>query len=217
VWTVMGSDVYFHRFELSLPSESTVTRVGETLRITHPLMECNITAGFSGYWTSIPFAVQTYLMPGSTFGDAPLKCEIVMQVKFRLRSVFARRRKIALHNWVTRLGNRLEEKASFQRYLTRIGNGSFEAVMYALESAGVVTTGHRKQRLAEAERDRRADKSEDDTADTPKHWLHVDDSSSGPLVRIERRLSPPLVPAEEGERRDVALDESSDARDRDTS
>lgn len=179
---VMGPDLYFHRFELNLPARSAITRSGDGILITHPLMECQVSAKAAEHAIPIPFPINPYLTP-VTPEDEGTAIDIALQIRFNFRSFVARRRKLLLHSWATNFAQRVENDMSFARFVDRISLPVFEVFAIALESEGVIKRGPKVRAAMEREWDRRAEGLEwFSGARIHRHWLETapaDSSAQG--------------------------------------
>ncbi|MGW2226605.1 hypothetical protein [Streptomyces formicae] len=128
-----GPGGYFHHFELTLPTGSTLRREGNsTLVISGPAFQMKISVQFRGTASRIPFGHVRHYVGADPFAVHAYQVRINVQVLVRRSFIFGGRR-WNNHLWVDSLVDSLVERFSLERHLTRINWPMVAATLHCLD------------------------------------------------------------------------------------
>ncbi|MGW1715408.1 hypothetical protein [Streptomyces sp. NPDC002156] len=127
-----GPGGYFHHFELTLPTGSTLRREDNSnLVISGPAFQMKISVQFRGTGSPMPFDYLAHYVGADPLSVHAFKVQIDIQVLVRRSFIFSGRR-WSDHLWVDSLVDRLVERFSVERHLARINWPVVAATLHCL-------------------------------------------------------------------------------------
>ncbi|WP_146066118.1 hypothetical protein [Cryobacterium sp. Y82] len=136
-WTLVATSssagAYYQRFELILPSDSTIKRTEDNdLLIEGPTLTARISASVPGYGGKAPSALRRLYLGHSGWDSHDLSVQIDVQVKIK-RQLFLRREALRYSVWIEDVLEDLAESFSGDRFVSRIQWPLLEAAVQVFD------------------------------------------------------------------------------------
>lgn len=133
VATSNAAGAYYHRFELTLPSDSTIKRTdNNALLIEGPTLTARISTSVPGYGGKAPSSLHRLYLGHSGWDVHDLNVRIDVQVTIK-RQLFLRREALQYSVWIEDVLEDLAESFSGERFVERIQWPLLEAAVQVFE------------------------------------------------------------------------------------
>lgn len=134
VCVLNSSGAYYHKFDLTLPENSKITRKNKNeIIIDTPILTLSLTSLFSGLSTALPHDFYKYYLRSASQHYTSLhdyKFNVEISVKFKLTSLFMRKKMDVYYSWIDSFLDEITEYMEKDRFFDKIDWNAIHALIY---------------------------------------------------------------------------------------
>ena len=134
VCVLNSSGAYYHKFDLTLPENSKITRKNKNeIIIDTPILTLSLTSLFSGLSTALPHDFYKYYLRSASQHYTSLhdyQFNVEISVKFKLTSLFMRKKMDVYYSWIDSFLDEITEYMEKDRFFDKIDWNAIHALIY---------------------------------------------------------------------------------------